>query len=79
MVANSGDSFAPEVLAAIDEALSSNLTIIISETDLYKYVSGWLLIIYTLTMIVFGLLTAIRLNNKIFKNSVYQSIKEGSE
>ena len=67
------------LISIVAGAILSNLTIIISKTDLYKYVSGWLLIIYTLTMIVFGLLTAIRLNNKIFKNSVYQSIKEGSE
>ena len=39
MVANSEDSFAPEVLAAIDEALSSNLTIIIGDSD-SQYIRG---------------------------------------
>ena len=59
--------------------LLSNVIIVTSAIDLYKYVSLTLLVLYTLTMLVFGVLTAIRLNNKIFKYSVYQAIKEGGE
>ena len=57
----------------------ANLIIIISKIDLYKYVSELLLLLYTIAMLIFGLLTSNRLNSKIFKNSVYQSLKEGGE
>lgn len=67
------------IISIITGALLSNVIIIISQIDLYKYVSVPLIIIYAFTMLVFGLLTANRLNKKIFKHSVYQAIKEGSE
>lgn len=57
----------------------ANLIIVITEINLYKYVSVALIIAYVLTMVAFGILTAQRLNNKIFKNSVYQSLREGGE
>ena len=60
-------------------AILTNLLIIIFNLKLYKYVSILLLIFYTFIMIIFGLLTSNRLNSKIFKHSVYQSIREGSE
>lgn len=66
-------------ISIVSGAILSNLIIIISKTDLYKYFSVLLLIIYTLVMLIFGLLTAYRLNSKIFKHSVYQAIKKGSE
>ena len=60
-------------------ALLTNAIIILSQIDLYKYVSVWVLLIYVGAMLLFGLLTANRLNGKIFKKSVYQSLKEGGE
>ena len=67
------------LVSLIFGAILTNLIIIISKTDLYKYFSLLLIIIYIVVMILFGLLTANRLNNKIFKRSVYQSLREGSE
>ena len=67
------------IISLILGAIATNVIIIISKTDLYKYTSTLLTILYVVAMIIFGLLTSNRLNNKIFKNSVYQSIKEGSE
>lgn len=67
------------LISIIAGFILSNLIIIISQTDLYKYESLILIIIYAVTMLVFGLLTASRLNNRIFKHSVYQALKEGSE
>ena len=67
------------MLSTIIGAILSNLIIIISQTDLYKYTSFGLIVFYVLAMLVFGVLTANRLNSKIFKHSVYQAIKEGSE
>lgn len=67
------------LVSLIFGAILTNLIIIISKTDLYKYFSLLLIIIYIIVMILFGLLTANRLNNKIFKRSVYQSLREGSE
>lgn len=66
-------------IAIVAGAIFTNVIIIAAKLTLYKYVSLTLLALYTLTMLVFGLLTANRLNNKIFKNSVYQSIKDGGE
>ena len=60
-------------------AILTNLIIIVTQIDLYKYVSFILIALYVIVMLIFGLLTSNRLNNKIFKNSVYQSLKEGSE
>lgn len=60
-------------------AVLTNLVIIVTAMELYEYVSVLLLILYALTMSIFGLLTAYRLNDKIFKNSVYQAIKDGGE
>ena len=57
----------------------ANLIITIFKLSLYKYSSPLLIIIYVAVMVIFGLLTAVRLNNKIFKNSVYQSLREGGE
>lgn len=67
------------MLSTVSGAIFTNLIIIVSETDLYKYISIGLIIFYAVAMLVFGLLTANRLNKKIFKHSVYQAIKEGSE
>ena len=67
------------MLSTVSGAIFTNLIIIVSETDLYKYISIGLIIFYAVAMLVFGLLTANRLNKKIFTNSVYQSLKEGSE
>ena len=53
--------------------------IFITKIDLYKYMSIPLGIIYVLAIIIFGLAIALRLNNRIFKNTVFQAIKEGSE
>lgn len=60
-------------------AILTNLIIIASGTDLYRYVSPLLMILYIAVMIVFGALVAFRLNKKIFHHSVYQSLKEGDE
>ena len=67
------------LFSTIIGAILTNLIIIISKTDLYKYMSLYLIIFYLIAMLLFGLLTSNRLNAKIFKYSVYQSIKEGSE
>ena len=53
--------------------------ILISQTDWFKYASLLLIVFYILAMLVFGLFTSNRLNNKIFKHSVYQGLREGSE
>ena len=50
----------------------------ISKMDLYKYISIPFGVIFILTMIIFSLAISLRLNNKIFKNTVFQGIKEGS-
>ena len=57
----------------------ANLIIVLTKITLAKYISLALIIVYVLAMLVFGVLTADRLNNKIFKNSVYQSLREGGE
>ena len=67
------------ILSIVTGALFSNVIMSVSDVNLYKYVSVILLIFYTLSMLVFGWLTAVRLNNKIFKYSVYQAIREGGE
>ncbi|MBE6130773.1 MAG: ATP-binding cassette domain-containing protein [Erysipelotrichaceae bacterium] len=67
------------LFSTIIGAILTNLIIIISKTDLYKYMSLYLIIFYLIAMSLFALLTSNRLNSKIFKYSVYQSIKEGSE
>ena len=68
---------ATAVVSMIIGAILTNLIIIASETDLYKYVSPALMIIYTAVMPIFGAMIAARLNSKIFHHSVYQSLKEG--
>ena len=67
------------LFSTIIGAVLTNLIIIISKTDLYKYMSVYLIIFYLVAMSLFALLTSNRLNSKIFKYSVYQAIKEGSE
>ena len=67
------------VVSIICGALLTNVIIIATKIDLYKYVSILLMICYVLGMIVFGLLTTKRLNKKIFKFSVYQALREGGE
>lgn len=71
--------FLTTLLSTLIGAILTNLIIIISKTDLYKYMSVYLIIFYLIAMSLFALLTSNRLNSKIFKYSVYQSIKEGSE
>ena len=70
---------ATTVMAIVAGAIFTNLIIIAGKLDLYKYVSVSMMLVYTLTMLVFGILTAHRLNAKIFKFSVYQALKEGGE
>ena len=60
-------------------ALFTYLIIFGTQIDLYKYTSVLLIVFYVILMLIFGLLTSNRLNRKIFKHSVYQAIKEGSE
>ena len=60
-------------------ALFTYLIIFGTQIDLYKYTSVLLIVFYMILMLIFGLLTSNRLNRKIFKHSVYQAIKEGSE
>lgn len=67
------------LLSTILGAVFTNLIIGITELKLYKYYSGLLIVFYVIAMLIFGLLTSNRLNSKIFKHSVYQAIKEGSE
>ncbi len=67
------------LLSTILGAIFTNVIIIVTKTDLYKYASVGLMIFYIGAMLIFGALTANRLNKKIFKHSVYQAIKEGSE
>ena len=67
------------LLSTILGAILTNVIIIVTKTDLYKYASVGLMIFYIGAMLIFGALTANRLNKKIFKHSVYQAIKEGSE
>lgn len=57
----------------------ANLIIAVTKVELHRYVSVGLIAVYVVTMIIFSLATANRLNNKIFKNSVYQSLREGGE
>lgn len=71
--------FFTTLLSTLIGAILTNIIIIISKTDLYKYMSLYLIIFYLIAMSLFALLTSNRLNSKIFKYSVYQSIKEGSE
>lgn len=47
--------------------------------ELLKYMSVILGILYVMAMLVFGLAISTRLKNKIFNNTVFQAIKEGSE
>ena len=67
------------LVSTILGAVFTYLIIFGTQTDLYKYTSGLLIIFYAIAMLIFGLLTSNRLNSKIFKHSVYQAIKEGSE
>lgn len=60
-------------------ALFTYLIIFGTQIDLYKYTTVLLIVFYVILMLIFGLLTSNRLNRKIFKHSVYQAIKEGSE
>ena len=70
---------ATTAMAIAAGAILTNVIIIAGKMDLYKYISLLMLVLYTLTMLVFGVLTAERLNRKIFKHSVYQALKEGGE
>ncbi len=67
------------IFSLIIGLLLAYIIIIVSKIDLYKYISLGLIIFYAFSMFIFALLTSNRLNTKIFKNSVYQSLKEGSE
>lgn len=70
---------ATTMLSTVVGAILTNVIIVISEINLYKYTSFGLIVFYVIAMLVFGLFTANRLNKKIFTNSVYQALKEGSE
>jgi ABC-type lipoprotein export system ATPase subunit/ABC-type antimicrobial peptide transport system permease subunit len=50
-----------------------------AKMGLSSYFSVILAAFYVIAMTVFGLATSARLNNKIFKNSVYHSLREGGE
>lgn len=67
------------ILSIILGIFVSIIIIILGELDLYKYFRIFIIIYYIVLMIVFSLFTSYRLNKKIFKFSVYKSIKEGSE
>jgi hypothetical protein len=67
------------LISIISGSTLAYVIIILSKTDLYKYTSGLLILFYIVAMSVFGVLTANRLNKKIFKYSVYQGLREGSE
>lgn len=70
---------ATKLLSIVSGAILAYLLIVVTKIDLYKYISVALLLIYAVVMCLFGLLTAHRLNHKIFKNTVYQALKEGGE
>ena len=68
------------IIASI--VIGSGITILLDVLlylELLKYISVILVVLYVLAMLVFGLAISLRLNNKIFKNTVFQAIKEGSE
>ena len=65
--------------SVISGALLTYIIIIIAKIDLYKYVSLGLFIFYIVVMALFALLTSNRLNKKIFKQSVYQGLREAGE
>ena len=65
--------------SVISGALLTYIIIIITKIDLYKYISFGLFIFYVIVMALFALLTSNRLNKKIFKQSVYQGIREDGE
>ena len=67
------------LLSVILGAILTNAIIALTKMDIAKYFSISLIILYVLAMTVFGFATAIRLNSRIFKNSVYQSLREGVE
>ena len=67
------------LLSVILGAILTNAIIALTKMDIAKYFSTSLIILYVLAMTVFGFATAIRLNSRIFKNSVYQSLREGVE
>ena len=60
-------------------AILTNVIIALTKMEIATYFSGTLIIFYVLAMTVFGLATAARLNSRIFKNSVYKSLREGGE
>jgi len=73
-----------EVLAvtAVSTVIGSLLAyaiITLAELELYKYVSVTLILLYVLAMLALAGATALRLNGKIFKSSVYRTLKEGDE
>ena len=66
-------------VSVIIGAILTNAIISLTRSDLHRYFSTAMILLYVLVMLVFGALIANRLNNKIFKNSVYQSLKDGGE
>ena len=67
------------IVSTVLGAIIANAIIIIAKLKLVNYYSVLLVVIYVIAMTVFGFATAVRLNSRIFKNSVYQSLKEGGQ
>ena len=67
------------IVSTVLGAIIANAIILIAKLKLLNYYSVLLVVIYVIAMTVFGFATAVRLNSRIFKNSVYQSLKEGGQ
>ena len=67
------------LLSIILGAILTNVIIALTKMNISDYFSVSLVGMYAIAMTVFGIATAARLNSRIFKNSVYQSLKEGGE
>ena len=67
------------IVSTVLGAIIANAIILIAKLKLVNYYSVLLVVIYVIAMTVFGFATAVRLNSRIFKNSVYQSLKEGGQ
>ena len=69
-------------IALVSIILGAILTVVIialAKMSVMKYFSVLLVVLYVIAMAVFGFATAVRLNSRIFKNSVYQSLREGGQ
>ena len=60
-------------------AILTNVIIALTKMEISDYFSVTLIIMYAIAMTVFGIATVARLNSRIFKNSVFRSLKEGGE